>query len=199
LYLKDYLAYSYSKLQLRKVEKEYILKAWGQFIDEIISYRLTYRVIKYEQNATEPLHYEIIVTKYQKAGNKIVYEVLNSNYINLLPLSEIRSQLDVSVLNSSEVKQDLNLPYIDQLVIKEFQTQLGQEPPIVKIKRHEPYYELSYMDLSKRLVKITLLYEVVLNTIEFYVEGQTKSQGNISGSSSFEYLTDSGKRASGSV
>lgn len=55
------------------------------------------------------------------------------------------------------------------------------------------------MDLSKRLVKITLLYEVVLNTIEFYVEGQGNSQGNISISSSYEYLTDSGKRASGSV
>lgn len=73
LYLKDYLSYSYSKLQLRKVEKEYILKGRGQSDDEIISFRLTYRVIKYEQNPTEPLHYEIIVTKYQKAGNKVVY------------------------------------------------------------------------------------------------------------------------------
>jgi hypothetical protein len=83
------------------------------------------------------------------------------------------------------------LPFIDSIVLKEFKQELGPQPPIVKIKRHEPYYELTYMDLKNKEIRITLLYEIVMNSIEFYVEGRANS----SVSEKYKYLTDSGKRA----
>jgi hypothetical protein len=76
-------------------------------------------------------------------------------------------------------------------VLKEFKQELGPQPHIVRIKRHEPYYELTYMDLKNKEIRITLLYEIVMNSIEFYVKGRA----NPSVSEKYKYLTDSGKRA----
>ena len=76
------------------------------------------------------------------------------------------------------MNEDENLPFIDSIVMKEFKEQLGGQPPIMRIKRHEPYYELSYMDLMGKSIKITLMYEIVMNTIEFYVEGKSTTSGS---------------------